>query len=543
MTLTSTLYGPLLLAVLAMVLPGRGLARWLALLGSVGSFLVGGAALLDFMRNPGSDIRWLEALPGFAPAGVPMRVGVDSLGASMLALSGLVTAVATIIAFHEERRPRLYHALVLLLLMAMNAVFVAQDLLLFYVAWEVLLAPMLLLVGLWGGAQRKYAATKFFVYTLAGSVAMLALLLLLWNGTPNEGRKVTLSPTTVAVLSHDGGKTVHDLPIVRDAAAGANAPATVVVPRDLDLRHLSLQWQSWRGMTFLGWPLAVFGFLAVLLACLVKVPSVPLHTWLPHAHVQAPTAVSVLLAGVLLKLGVFGIFRIAIPLFPATAVAAAPWIGGLGAVGILWGALVALGQRDLKRLVAYASVSHMGFCLLGIGASNTSGYLAGMVQAVAHGLSSPLLFILVGVIYERAHHRNIDGFGGLARPMPAYAWVLLFGALAGAGLPGLAGFPGEFLGYAAAFTAPAPFPLFATLALPAVILSAAYMLGALRKVAYGPLRHEEHASFPDLDRREVFAVLPLIVGIVVLGIWPGPLVDALRPPLAALAELLRSVTP
>lgn len=541
MMLLATVLGPLFLAVLALLLRAPQAPRWTALGGSALTLGIGAVALADFCRHPGADFRFETMLPWSTVLGLQLRLGVDSLSASMLTLSGLVTLVASIAGFAQERSPRLYHALVLLLLAAMNAVFVTLDLLVFYVAWEVMLVPMLLLIGLWGGEQRRYAALKFFAYTLAGSVLMLALLLLLWSATPAAGRRVEVAPATVAALSTDGGASLHGLRVERtDAPAAA---ATVLVPRGFDLRHLALQWRSWQQTTFLGWPLAAFGFLAVLLACLVKVPAVPLHTWLPHAHVQAPTAVSVLLAGVLLKLGVYGLYRVALPLFPGEAIAWAPGLGWLGAIGILWGAWVALGQRDLKRLVAYSSVSHMGFCLLGLGSLTLAGLQAGMVQSVTHGLSSSLLFLLVGVVYDRAHHRRVDGFGGLARPMPAFAWLLLLGALAGAGLPGLAGFPGEFLGLAGAFTARAPFPLLGALAALSVILSAAYLLGLVRKVAYGPLQHAEHAHFADLDARERLALLPLAVGLVALGVWPGWLVETLRPALEALLHHVRSAAP
>jgi NADH-quinone oxidoreductase subunit M len=539
MMLLATILGPVLCAVLALLAPARA-ARWLALLGSAVTLGVGCIALVDFARHPGADFRMLASFAWSDALGVHLRLGVDGMSAAMLALSGLVTLVATISGFQQDKSPRLYHALVLLLLAGMNGVFATLDLLVFYVAWEVMLVPMLLLIGIWGGEQRRYAALKFFVYTLAGSVMMLALLLLLWNETPAKGREVAVPQAIVAAQSTDGGATLHGLPVARPA--GAVTP-TVVVPRGFDLRHLALQWQSWRDARFLGWPLAAFGFLALLLACCVKIPAVPLHTWLPHAHVQAPTAVSVLLAGVLLKLGVYGLYRVAVPLFPGEALAWGPALGWIGAIGILWGAIVALGQRDLKRLVAYSSVSHMGFCLLGLGSLTVAGLSAGMVQAVTHGLSSSLLFLLVGVVYDRAHHRNLDGFGGLATPMPRFAWILLLGALAGAGLPGLAGFPGEFLGLAGAFTSSAPFPLLGALGALSVILSAAYLLSMVKKVAYGPLRVAEYAAFPDLDRRELLATVPLVVLIVLLGVWPGPLLDALRPAVENLLHHVRGAVP
>ena len=458
--LTWSVAGPLVAAALCLLAPrssGARTARWFVILGSLVPLAVGSGVLASFATTPGADFRLVESYPW--ALGAAWSVGVDGMGAAMLTLSGLITVIATIWAWNEVRHPRAYHACVLVLLAAMNGVFVTLDLLVFYICWEVMLVPMLALIGVWGGEQRRYAALKFFVYTLAGSVLMLALLILLWLNTPSG-----FAPT-------------------------------------FDLRFLAAKWRHWEKVRFLGTSLASFGFLAVCLACLIKVPAVPFHTWLPHAHVQAPTAVSVLVAGVLLKLGVYGLYRIAWPLFPHQAITWAPLIGGIGVVGILWGAWVALGQRDLKRLVAYSSVSHMGWCLLGLAGLTIAGVTGGMVQAFTHGLGSALLFLLVGVIYDRAHHREVDGFGGLAAPMPRYAWILLLACLAGAGLPGLAGFVGEAMALFGTFTAGGAWPVFAA------------------------------------------AALPLVVLIVLVGVWPGPLVDALRPSCEALVAHVQEAAP
>ncbi|MBL9078062.1 MAG: NADH-quinone oxidoreductase subunit M [Planctomycetes bacterium] len=490
--LAATVAAPLALALAALVPPLRPLARWFAVLGSALTLGVGAFAFADLAARPGADLRLVESHPWSTTFGASLAFGVDGLGAAMLTLSGLITLVATIAAFRESRRPHAYHALVLTLLAATNAVFTATDLLVFYVAWEALLVPMLALIGLWGGEQRRYAAIKFVVYTLAGSVAMLLLLIVIANTT------------------------------------AANGGATFDLPR------LASMAPVWASTTVLGAPIARFGFVAVLLACLVKLPAVPLHTWLPHAHVQAPTAVSVLLAGVLLKLGVYGLYRIAWPLFPAEALAWSPALGVLGLVSILWGAFTALGQTDLKRLVAYSSVSHMGFCLFGLASGTVAGALGGAVQAVTHGFSSAALFLLVGVVYDRAHHRRVDGFGGLAGPMPRFAWLLLFASLASAGLPGLGGFVGEFLVFAGGFTANGSFPAMTAAATVSVVLAAAYLLWTVKRVAYGPLGDPQHGTFADCDRRERLAIVPLCALLLVVGVWPKPLVDALRPVCEAL---------
>lgn len=487
-----TIVAPLAFAVLSLLPPLHRLARWLAVLGSALTLAIGITTFASFVGRPGADFRFVESHVWSASFGANFAFGVDGIGAVMLLLSGLVTLLATIAAFGEGKQPHVYHALVLLLLAAMNAVFVTTDFLVFYVAWELLLIPMLALIGIWGGEQRRYAAMKFFVYTLAGSVLMLGLLIALWNVMP----------------------------------AGT--------ARSFDLQKLAALAATWQSTRFMQVSLAGFGFVAVLIACLVKLPAVPLHTWLPHAHVQAPTAVSVLLAGVLLKLGVYGLYRIAWPLFPAEAIAWSPALGVLAVIAILYGAWTALGQSDLKRLVAYSSVSHMGFCLLGLTSGTSAGATGGMVQAFTHGLSSSALFLLVGVVYDRAHHRRVDGFGGLALPMPRFAWLLLFVSLASAGLPALAGFVGEFMVFAGGFTARGIFPALTAAAVVSVVLSAAYLLWTVKRVAYGPLANAEHAEFPDLDLRERFTIGVFCVLLLLFGLWPAPLIDALRAPCEAM---------
>jgi NADH-quinone oxidoreductase subunit M len=531
---------PLACGLLALLLPARHAthARWSAALGSLVVLVLGLVALVDFATDLGAQFRFVASTPWSETLGASWTVGVDGIGAAMLALTGLIAGIATLCAWHEARHPRAYHALVMTLLAATSGVFVSLDLLAFFVCWELMLVPMLALIGIWGGEQRRYAALKFFVFTLAGSAAMLVMIVALWATTPAGGREVAVDATTLAAHSTDGGRTLFGLGVITDATS-----ARVQVPRGFDVRHLALQWRAFERIDFLGVSLAAFGFVAMLLACLVKLPAAPLHTWLPHAHVQAPTAVSVLLAGVLLKLGVYGLYRIAWPLFPAQAIAWGPTLGVVAVIGILWAAWVALGQTDLKRLVAYSSVSHMGACLLGLASLTVGGATGGMVVAVTHGLSSSLLFLLVGVLYERAHHRRIDGFGGLSAAMPRFAGLFLFAALASASLPALAGFVGEFLVLMGAFSGDDPFPLLGGIAALSVILGAAYLLSATRRVVFGPLRHAEHAAFADCDRRELATMLPLVALIVFVGIWPKPLVDALRPSCEAMLHAVRSATP
>ena len=324
----------------------------------------------------------------------------------------------------------------------------------------------------------------------------------------------------------------------QDVRQGVAKEFTVKVPRDFDLLHWRLLWKHWTTQSFLGMNLAVFAFLFFFLAFAVKVPVFPLHTWLPHAHVQAPTAVSVVLAGVLLKLGVYGFLRIAWPLFPTVAAALGGWVGLLGVIAIVWAALAALGQKDLKRLVAYSSVSHMGFCLLGLAALTVSGITGSMFQKVSHGIGAALLFLLVGVLYDRAHHRRVDGFGGLATTMPAFTAVLMLSAFSSIGLPSMSGFVGELsvilgslsshAGVAAGW-GPDAFKWMGIVAATGVILSAAYLLWTVQRVAFGPLRHEEQGKYPDLTLREKFSLYPLVALTLLFGIWPHPLIAALSP--------------
>jgi len=471
--LTALIFLPLAGVFLLLVVPGRRttLMRWIALLTSLAVFAVSLAMLAAFdPANPGLQLS--ERATWFQAAGfrVEYFVGVDGLSILLVLLTTLLMSLALVSTWTAvTERVREFMIFFLLLEVGMVGVFLAQDLFLFYVFWEFTLVPMYFLIGMWGGERRMYAAVKFFLYTMAGSVLML--LAILWLGL-------------------QGGS--FNLP---ELIATGDIPATT---------------QFWL-------------FLAFAAAFAIKVPMWPLHSWLPDAHVEAPTAGSVILAGVLLKMGTYGFLRFNIPLFPQASLQLAPWVALLGVIGILYGAAVSYPQRDVKKLVAYSSVSHLGFVMLGLFALNAQGIQGGLLQMVNHGLSTGALFLIVGMIYERRHTRELDAFGGLWKVMPVYAALTLIVALSSMGLPGLNGFVGEFTILLGSFGSEAlGSPWFAGLAVVGVILAAVYILFMFQKMFLGPVRHEVNLGLKDLNWREVVTLAPLIVLIFWIGLYPKP---------------------
>ncbi len=418
------------------------------------------------------DLPWLPAY------GINYALGIDGISLLLIMLTALLMPAAVLASFScIKEAQRAYYICLLLLEASMIGVFAALDLFLFYVFWEGMLIPMYFLIGVWGGPRRVYAALKFFIYTMAGSVLMLAAIL--W----------------VAAAHHaQTGAWTFFMPALY---AGAITPDT----------------QFWL-------------FAAFALAFAVKVPLFPFHTWLPDAHVEAPTAGSVLLAGVLLKMGVYGYLRLAVPLFPAAAAAFAPWLAGLGVFGVVYASLVAWSQKDIKKMVAYSSVAHLGLVVLGIMVFEPAAAAGAVLQMVNHGLSTGALFLLVGVLYERRHTRMMDDYGGLAKVMPGFSAVFMLVTLASIGLPGLNGFVGEALILFGSFRV---YPWLAGAAVAGVVLSAVYMLGMYQQVVFGPLRHEENRLLPDLSAREWLYLLPLVLFMVLIGVWPAPFLKRLAP--------------
>lgn len=428
--------------------------------------------------NPGLQmVQRADWLPQY---GISYYVGIDGLNLILVILTAFMMPLAVLVSFsahviQERGREKLYYLFMLLLEFAMIGVFVAQDLLIFFVFWEVTLVPMYFLIGIWGGEQRVYAAVKFFLYTMAGSVLMLLALLY-----------VGLNAGTFAVP---------------EIVAGIQNGSIVFPFSDLFSTQAVL-------------------FLAFFIAFAIKVPIWPLHSWLPDAHVQAPTAGSVILAAILLKMGTYGMLRFCLPLFPEASVAWAPIIAVLAVIGIIYGAWVSFAQTDMKKLVAYSSVSHMGFIVLGIFALNAAGIQGAIIQMVNHGVSTGGLFFIVGMLYERRHTKELSAFGGLWKSMPLLGAISLVVVLSSMGMPGLNGFVGEFTILLGAIGSTVLGLFYALLAALGIILAAIYMLYFFQKIFMGELSKEENRHLPKLEWNEIAVLVPILVLIVLIGIQP-----------------------
>jgi len=411
--------------------------------------------------------------------GINYHMGVDGISMLMLLLTSFLSVIAIIGSWNYVKdRELAFFASLLILETGMIGVFTSMDLFLFYVFWEVQLIPMYFIIGIWGGARRIYAATKFFLYTFTGSVLMLVatLAVVWWYGK-------------------ESGALTFDILTLQNAGFPSNI-------------------QFW-------------GFLAFFVAFAIKVPMFPVHTWLPDAHVEAPTAGSVILAGVLLKMGVYGMIRFCIGFFPEATVNAVPYIMVLSVIAIVYGAAVSLVQPDMKKLVAYSSVSHMGFVTAGLFTFNQQGIEGSVLQMVNHGILTGALFQMVGFFYERTHTREIKDYGGMARPLPIAAAFFSLFVLGSLGLPGLNGFVGEFLILLGVFQYMKVFAVIASLG---IILGAGYLLWMYQRTMFGELTNEKWLSLKDLSAREVLTLVPLAAMSVVIGVWPGPFLEMLHAP-------------
>ena len=416
-------------------------------------------------------------LPWIPIWGARITLGIDGIAMMLILLTTLIMPLAVLGGWTSIReKQHSYYALLLVLTTGMLGVFMSLDLLLFFVLWELMLVPMYLIIGIWGGKRRLYASLKFFLYTMLGSMVMLVAIVYL---------------------------AVHN----------ADASGRPDFSYDTILAHSSLSPST-----------ALWLFGAFFLAFAVKVPMFPFHTWLPDAHVEAPTAGSVILAAIMLKMGTFGFVRFALPLFPGAATN--DWVRSsilvLAVIGIVYGALVALVQPDFKKLVAYSSVSHLGFVMLGIFALTAQSVQGALMVNLSHGVSTGALFLLVGMMYERRHSRLIDDYGGIAKVMPVFAVMLTIVSLSSIGVPGTNGFVGEFLVLVGSFRTE---PLYAVVAATAVIFAAAYLLWALQRIIYNPLTKPENAALRDLNWREIGLLVPLIFAIFWLGVYPKPVLE------------------
>ena len=481
---------PLLGAAVCLLLPGKADREIKAITAVVTgvNLLVAGWLYMNFDTTV-SGVQFIERFDWIPMFNIQYFMGVDGISISLVLLTAFVSFIATFVSFGIDKQVKGYFVLYLLLNTGMFGTFCALDFFLFFIFWEVMLLPMYFLIGIWGGPRREYAAIKFFLFTMGGSVLMLLGMLALY---------------------FEGGRTFDILKLIEMGSQGA----------------------------FQG-PLWSWVWWGLFIAFIVKVPSFPFHTWLPDAHVEAPTPISVILAGVLLKMGGYGLIRFNLAIFPDITQQFAWYMALLGVISILYGGLCAMAQQDFKKLVAYASISSMGFAMLGTASMTAAGINGAIFQMVAHGFYSSMLFIIVGVIYDRAHHRDLEAFGGLAAQMPKYAGISGLAFMAALGLPGLCVFISEAMILIGSFRV---FPAFTVLAATSVVLTAAYMLWTVQRVFLGKL-NERYKDYEDLTPREAFTLYPLAICVVFFGFYPMPILNLISSSVTQLVGLFGIVVP
>src|SRR5579883_2016799 len=488
--LTIITFVPIVGMVLILLCPKdqHNLIRWIAAAAAFAQILIAIYLYANFDTTT-TAIQFAEKYPWVPSYHINYFLGVDGISISMVLLTALICFISVFASFGIEKGVKGYFALLLLLDTGMMGVFAALDFFLFYIFWEVMLLPMYFLIGIWGGPRREYAAIKFFLYTLLGSVLILLAMLGLYYYNPTP----TFDMTRLA------------------ANAGSYS--------------LNFQRIAW---------------IALFIGFAIKIPAFPFHTWLPDAHVEAPTAISVILAGVLLKMGTYGILRVNFGILPAASHELA-WIalGVIGTINIVYGAMCAMAQTDYKKLIAYSSISHMGYVMLGCASFTAAGINGAVLQMFNHGTVTAMLFILVGVIYDRAHHREIAGFGGLAQQMPLYAGMTGFAFFAGMGLPGMSAFISEVLVLIGAWQT---HPLMTVFGAGTAILTAGYLLWCFQRIYLGPL-NEKYSGLTDLTLREGFTLVPLAVIVIVLGWYPHAILGLLQTSLNHLNRVVLAATP
>ena len=443
-----------------------------------------------------TNVAWIDAF------NIQYHVGIDGLSVTLLLLTALLGPICVIASWRNiEKGIKAYMALFLLLETGMLGFFAALDLFLFYVFFELTLLPMYFLIGVWGGPRREYAAIKFFLYTLFGSVLMLVAMIAVYLNSGDPGARTFDIPTLITLAATEGHA----------------------------LNNLNFQ---------------IWVFVGFFIGFAVKVPIFPFHTWLPDAHVEAPTAISVILAGILLKMGTYGLVRVNMAMFPQGLDHFTNGIGFwgnslalLGFINIVYGSFCALAQTDFKKLVAYSSIGHMGFVILGLAARNDSGITGAILQMFNHGVISAMLFLLVGVLYDRAHHREINGFGGLGTRMPIYTGITTLAFMASLGLPGLSGFVGEALSLLGAYD---KFKMLTILSTIGIVVGAAYFLWTLQRVFLGTL-NPKYEELPEINGREILTLVPLGILTIVLGVWPNFAIDMFRESVTNLIDVLNAI--
>ena len=477
--LSMFLWLPLAGAILLALFPraATGAIKGFGLIVSLITFVVS-LGVLRGWDDAQAGFQFVESIPWIPQWGISYGLGIDGISLWLVLLTTFLTPLIFLSAWNAiHKHPKEYVIAFLVMETAMIGAFLATDLLLFYIFFELMLLPMYLVIGVWGGANRIYAAIKFFLFTIAGSLLMLLGIIYLAFQSYHQTGNPTFNITELY-----GTQLTHNAQVLL--------------------------------------------FFAFSLAFAIKVPLFPLHTWLPDAHVEAPTGGSIILAGVMLKMGTYGFLRFVLPFFPESS---ARWSGlmiTLSVIGIIYGALVAWVQPDMKKLVAYSSVSHLGFCVLGIFAMNETAISGSILQMVNHGLSTGALFLLVGVVYERRHTRLLADYGGLGRTMPVYATLFVIAVLSSVGLPGLNGFIGEFLILSGSFQSN---PIAATIAASGVILAAIYLLWLVQKVFFGPITNEENRHVPDIAWNELAALMPIVVLMVWIGVHPNTFLKKMEP--------------
>jgi NADH-quinone oxidoreductase subunit M len=524
--LTWVTFLPVLGMLIVLLLPkdNWNVIRWTSLIATALQLVLALALFVRFDRTlPGINVEsafqfverasWIDIQSAgwFGRIHIEYFLGIDGLSVAMVLLTALISFIAVISSWTIDRSVKGYFALFLLLDTGMMGVFVSLDFFLFYIFWEVMLLPMYFLIGVWGGPRREYAAIKFFLYTLAGSVLLLLVMIALYFSTNVyiDASGVTYSVAEAMKRGTEGLEKVYTFNMIQMMDPGNFVEGSLLAGFDT----------SWRYIAYIA----------------LKIPSFPFHTWLPDAHVEAPTPISVILAGVLLKMGTYGIMRIAFPIFPDAARHYMWELALLGVISMVYGALVAMAQTDFKKLIAYSSISHMGVVTLGMASMNTQGMTGAVFQMFNHGTITAMLFLIVGVIYDRTHTRGLDDFGGLMNQMPKYAGVMTVAFFAALGLPGLSGFISEAFSLIGAFQT---FRVLTMIAVLTIVLTAGYMLWVLQRVFLGTIP-EKWKTLTDMDGRETFMLASLAAIVIFLGIYPSPVLDLMNSSMNHLAALMQ----